>query len=402
MKRGPAFIVRQGSAQVVVYKSMRKTGSMQFCLSYRKHAGAARSRETRTGEKAARARALEIAIALANGRAEVLELTAADRDSYLAAKSLLPAGVLLHEAIEQWISHRETMGAHGSVPDSKKILSELLLDLEDHQRSERHRAGLKRDLERFVAEFPRIEVAREETIAAYIREILSGGAGPRRRDNVRDSIVQLFRFARRRGYLPEDRKSEAEKIGKIKPGHDVLTWNVQEAALLLENISPRWLPWLVLGLFAGLRTSEILRLDWSAVKFDQRLISVPRRVARKIRISRLVPIQDNLAQWIAPFGRETGPIYPGNFKTNENEKGAEMNRLRLLLDLPRKDNANRHSFGSYRLAIVKSYDQVALEMGNSARKVREDYNDPKPESEGIAYFALRPPIEKSNIVQIAL
>jgi len=402
MKRGkPAFIVKQGSTQVVAYKSIRKTGSVQFCLCYRKHAGASRSRETQTGERAARARALEIAIALANGRAEVLELTAADRDSYLAAKSLLPAGVLLHEAIEQWVSHRETMGAHRTVPDSKKILRELLVDLEDHQRSERHRAGLKRDLSRFVDEFPRLEIAREEMIASYIREILAR-AGPRRRDNVRDSIVQLFRFARRRGYLPEERKSEAEKIGKIKPGHDVLTWDVQEAALLLENISPRWLPWLVLGLFAGLRISEILRLDWSAVKFEQRVIAVSRSVARKIRISRLVPIQDNLAQWIAPFEREIGTIYPGNFKRNENEKGAEMNRPRLLLNLARRDNANRHSFGTYRLSVVKSCDQVALEMGNSPRKVREDYNDPKPESAGIAYFALRPAVEKTDIVPIAL
>jgi hypothetical protein len=75
-----------------------------------------------------------------------------------------------------------------------------------------------------------------------------------------------------------------------------------------------------------------------------------------------------------------------------------MNRLRKLLDLPRLDNANRHSFGSYRLATAKSYDQVALEMGNSARKVREDYNDPKPESEGIAYFGLVPPEEKSKVI----
>lgn len=402
MKRGPAFIVRQGSAQVVVYKSMRKTGSIQFCLSYRKHAGAARSRETRSSEKAARSRALEIAVALANGRAEVLELTAADRDSYLAAKTLLPPGVLLHEAIDQWIAHREIMGARRAVPDSKKILAELLLDLEDHQRSERHRDGLKRDLARFVAEFPRLEDAKEENIAAYIREILGRGAGPRRRDNVRDSIVQLFRFARRRAYLPENHISEAEKIRKIKPGHDVLTWNVQEAALLLENISPRWLPWLALGLFAGLRTSEILRLDWSAVKFEQNVIAISRSVARKIRISRLVPILGNLAEWMLPFWEKAGLIYPGNFKSNENKKAAEMNRLRLLLNLPRRDNANRHSFGTYRLAVVKSCDQVALEMGNSPRKVREDYNDPKPESEGVAYFALRPPIEKTNIVQLAL
>ena len=398
MKRGkPAFIVKQGSAQVVAYKSIRKTGSVQFCLCYRKHAGASRSRETRTGEKAARERALEIALALANGRAEVIELTAADRDSYLRAKSLLPAGVLLHEAIEQWISHREIARAFRPVPDSKKILFELLLDLEDHQRSERHRAGLKRDLEPFVAKFPKLELATEEEIASYIRQV-SSKAGPRRRDNIRDSIVQLFRFARRRGYLPEHRKSEAEKIGKIKPGHDVETWTVHQAALLLEYISPRWRPWLALGLFAGLRTSEILRLDWSAIKFEQHLISVSRRIARKIRISRLIPIQDNLAAWLSPFLDQSGPIYPGNFKSNENEKGAEMNRLRKLLDLPRLDNANRHSFGSYRLATAKSYDQVALEMGNSARKVREDYNDPKPEFEGIAYFGLVPPEEKSKVI----
>src|SRR4030095_3891578 len=245
----------------------RNAVSAQFCLCYRKHAGAARSRETRTGEKAARARALEIAIALANGRAEVLELTAADRDSYLAAKALLPAGVLVHEAIEQWVSYRETQQAFRPARDSKAILSELLLDLEDRQRSERHRSGLKRDLEPFVEKLPKPERATEEEIASYIRQV-SSKAGPRRRDNIRDSIVQLFRFARRRSYLPEDRKSVAEKIGKIKPAHDVATWTVHEAALLLEHISQRWLPWLALGLFAGLRTSEILRLDWSAIKFE--------------------------------------------------------------------------------------------------------------------------------------
>ena len=100
VKMSPAFIIRQGSAQVVVY----------FCLCYRKHAGAARSRETRTGEQAARERGREIAIALANGRAQVLELGAADRDGYLYAKSLLPASVPLHVAIEEWVAARDLLG----------------------------------------------------------------------------------------------------------------------------------------------------------------------------------------------------------------------------------------------------------------------------------------------------
>src|SRR5207244_10336325 len=103
MKGKPAFIIRQGSAQVVVYKSAKRN---QFCLCYRKHAGAARSRETRTGEKAARARAREIAIALANGRTQVLELGAADRDRYFYAKSLLPAVVPLHVALAHGVAAR--------------------------------------------------------------------------------------------------------------------------------------------------------------------------------------------------------------------------------------------------------------------------------------------------------
>jgi len=51
---------------------------------------------------------------------------------------------------------------------------------------------------------------------------------------------------------------------------------------------------MALGMFAGLRASEILRLDWSMIKFDQGAITVPRRVARKVRASQLVPIERNL------------------------------------------------------------------------------------------------------------
>lgn len=76
-----------------------------------------------------------------------------------------------------------------------------------------------------------------------------------------------------------------------------------------------------------------------------------------------------------------------------------MTRIRLFTGLPRRDNANRHSFGSYRLAIVKNYEQVALEMGNSARKVRENYNDPKPEA--IRFFSLAWPTFE-NLVPLAL
>lgn len=283
-------------------------------------------------------------------------------------------------------------------PKSSDVLAELLGDLRDLDRSDRHINGLKWDLAPFCAAFPKLRKAREKDISTWLR---GRPVGPRRRDNLRNSIVQLFRFAQRREYLHWLRLSEAEKVRRIKPGHDVVTWSPLEAELLFANVSEKWLPCLALGLFAGLRKSEILRLDWSAFKWDLAVIAVQRKIARKIRVDRLVPILPNLLAWLAPYRDRVGPLYPGNFKTNENACCAETARLRQVTGLPRKDNANRHSFGSYRLAITRNYEQVAIEMGNSARKVRENYNDPKTEAEAVRYFELVPP-SLPNIVPMSL
>jgi integrase len=253
-----------------------------------------------------------------------------------------------------------------------------------------------RDLQRYIAKYPQLELTRASEIAKYLREL---AVGPRGRDDVRDAIVQLFRFARRHRYLGEDRISEAEKVAKIKAWNDVETWTPQEAALILAHTSARWIPWMALGMFAGLRPSEILRLDWSMIKFDQGVIAVPRRMARKVRTSRLVPIERNLMAWLGPYRELSGPVYPGNFKTNENAKTREIKRITKETGIECRSNTNRHSFGSYRLAMVRSFDQVSIEMGNSPRKVREDYNDPKPRCEGEQYFSITPP-DASKIVHL--
>ncbi len=88
--RAPAFIIREGSARVVAYRY----GSGRFCLAWYPHAGARLARETKTGERAARDRAREIAIALANGRAEVLELTGADRETYFRIRAIAQAAAV--------------------------------------------------------------------------------------------------------------------------------------------------------------------------------------------------------------------------------------------------------------------------------------------------------------------
>lgn len=292
------------------------------------------------------------------------------------------------------------MSAFVQIPGAADILKEMLDELVDLQRSPRHINGLRGDLRGFVALNPQIG----KWTAAGISEFLRGrGVGARRRDNIRDSIVALSRFARHRGYLPEGLRSEAEKVRKIKLGSEVVTYSPGEAALLLENVSAKFLPVLAIGLFAGLRKSEILRLDWSALKWDEDppVIAIASKIARKIRRSRLVPIAPNLATWLEPYRNRVGPLYPGNFKTNENAFSAEMKRIRKRTGIARKDNGARHSFGSYRLAILKNCAHVAEELGNSPRKVRENYNDPKSHSEAVRFFNLVRPTT-DNVVPMHL
>lgn len=276
------------------------------------------------------------------------------------------------------------LGFWRKAPKTEQILQDMLEELRDLRRSDRHIKGLRNALTPFAARFPDLRKVRHADLVEYFRRL---NVGVRRRDNVRNSVVQLSRYARRREILDEARRSAAERIPIIKAGHDIATWTPHEARLLLEHVCLKWLPFIAIGLFAGLRTSEILRLDWSAFKWDLSVIAVTRKIARKSKVDRLVPIQPNLAEWLEPYPK-IGPLYPGNFKTAENAYSREMKNIRARTGLLRKDNANRHSFGSYRLAVTKSYTQVALEMGNSPEKVRSNYNDPKAESEGLEYFAI--------------
>lgn len=276
------------------------------------------------------------------------------------------------------------LGFWRKAPKTEQILNDMIEELRDLRRSPRHINGLKQTLAYFAADFPDLRKVQYCDLAIYLRAL---NVGPRRRDNIRGGIVQLFRYARKNGILDELRQTVAERIPQIRQGHEIATWTPHEARLLLEHVCPRWIPCVAIGLFAGLRTSEILRLDWNAFKWELGVIAVTRKIARKSKVDRLVPIQPNLLEWLEPYPK-IGPLYPGNFKTAENAYSREIKRIRARTGLARKDNANRHSFGSYRLAVTKSYMQVALEMGNSPEKVRSNYNDPKAESEGLEYFAI--------------
>src|SRR4030095_8012571 len=89
---------------------------------------------------------------------------------------------------------------------------------------------------------------------------------PLTRNNYRQRTALAFNFAIGRGYATSN---PAEGAAKAKVGSDhpgILS--VNEAARLLEAAAaPDVLPYIAIGLFAGLRTAELERLDWSEIDF---------------------------------------------------------------------------------------------------------------------------------------
>jgi integrase len=259
-----------------------------------------------------------------------------------------------------------------------------------------------------------LRTAGEAEIRAWLRTRKKRGGndpiGTRRRDNLRDAVVRLYSFAGEREYLTNEEAAVAENIPRIAQRGDVSTFSPKEIALLLEHVSPRWFPWFVIAAFAGLRTSEIFRLEWKHIYWDVKdeeghpkpVIGVPRRIAKKVRISRKVPMLANLQDLLQPYRNLVGPLCPHKkWRTLEDQHQDELNRLAKVTGLQWKNNVLRHSFGSHRLAIVKNIEQVAWEMGNSAPMVRESYNDPKDETEAKSYFAIRRP-DHENVVTMPL
>jgi integrase len=420
----PVHVARVGNVRVPVYRYP----DGRYCVAWRQIAGAPRKRETFPTKNAAVTRAEEIAIAIANSLADVVTLTSADRDNYRrAVHALTPLGIPLHAAIAEYVAARDTIGAHtlmeaakffvrGQVerlecPATEAIITELLGEMADDRRDAYYISRTKRDLLRFAAAFPGLAHASEEDVRGYLRNLTAHTGSrkgepvsARRRDNVRDAIVRLMRFARKKQYLP-DKTSAAERIPKQREGSDVCTFTPPQLADVLQHFAASdsdWLPWAAIAAFAGLRTSEIFRLEWSAIRWEAGTIAVRRTVARKVRLARQAPLTEALQAWLAPWREARGHVIPRKWKHLEDGHETALKRLRSALNLDTwPTNVLRHSFGSHRLAIVKSYAQVALEMGNSPGQVRQHYNDPKTEKDAERYFAIFPAESATNIIPIA-
>jgi integrase len=176
------------------------------------------------------------------------------------------------------------------------------------------------------------------------------------RNTFRLRLSVLFEYARERGWVSTN---PIESVRKTKVNSSLpQIFAPEEVARLLEAAGEETLPYWALGVFAGLRSAELERLQWKDIHFSERLIEVP-ALSSKTASRRFVAIQPNLVAWLEPYLERHGAVCPPNLR-----KLLETDRRRAgFCQWPH--NALRHSFASYHLAQFRNAKDLALELGHS-------------------------------------
>jgi len=410
---GPVDVIESRGIRIPIYLNPRR-GKESYLVTY--FAKGQRKRERMPSLPEARKRAKALIPELLEGTVHVssftLKQTAAITDAveilaplrvsltevarqFAHAHKVLD-GKPLMEAVDFYAKHLAREALHGALsPVTLPALVKKYLESIDGEKSKRYVQDLQAKLNRAAKAFTgQLRDIRAIDIDQWIKGM--EGAGKRTRNNYRMAMVTLFSYAREKGYLARGQQTEAEFVTRFddKKGGKIGIYTPKQFSTLLRYVDERFVPFVALGGFAGLRSIEILRLEWEDVWFEKGFIEVGREKS-KTATRRLVPICPALEAWLKPRAKESGPILPKirnevHFTrlfhaakgTLNDEKGTP--RMKLV------HNGLRHSFCSYRMAETKSAAQVALEAGNSPKMLFEHYRELVTEAEAKEWFGLAP------------
>jgi integrase len=297
-------------------------------------------------------------------------------------------GKTIKDATEFFVAH---LKASEKSCTATELVAELVGAKQKDGASHRHLSDLRSRLNIFGQKFNGQMVATitSAEIDDWLRAL---NVSPVTRNHYRRLLVLAFNFAIQRGYATANPVEKTAKAKEAKAAIRILT--VMQAAGLLENSIPEILPYLAIGLFAGLRRAELERLEWSEVDFESGLIKVTAEKSKSAR-QRYVAIQPNLREWLLPLRKHRGRVIRSlNFRRafDRARDAAEIQ------DWP--DNALRHSFASYHLAHFKNAAATALELGHHDSRVTfAHYRELVKPRDAEQYWNIRPAMIE-NIVQL--
>lgn len=415
-----ALTIRSGSVRVRIFRSPSRVKGKIYLrheIRWTDHHGQ-RRRLKRSNLAEARREASRLAEDLARGHHHA-ELSLADLASFrLARQHLYGTGRSIEQACGEYAILRTALRATGrpmppladlaavwqahltaralpALPTVAAAVAAYLLTKSQQGVSPRWQATLRGQLARF-------SVDHQTDIGCITASIIQRwflnlpGLGARSKNNHLAAVQSLF-------HAPELRQHpERQSILDLQPcaeSHAVnQLWTPKEFRRLLDAAPAHLLPVLVLGGFAKLRSSEIMRLDWSAVHLSETRLLL-RAGQTKTKRLRIVPLPPCAVAWlrISPIP-PIGPIWPWR----EHKLHHDLRALAAGCGLQWRPNALRNSAVTYDQILNPDVARVAREAGNSARILETEYFALEGVTKRTArqWFALRPETKPNQIIKL--
>jgi integrase len=203
------------------------------------------------------------------------------------------------------------------------------------------------------------------------------------RNQVQRYVFGILKYGVKIGVLERNPLDGIDKARsrKMKP---ITVLTQDQAENLLRCASPEIIPFFAIGMFAGLRVDEIMKLDWKHINLVNRKIDLTWFTTKTLQ-PRWAPVSDNLATILQSHAKPEGSLIPRS-----------QQRLRKLREKAEKaaglwpwpNNAARHSYISYRLSLIEDVAKVALEAGHDPKTLAQWYRRPILKADAEAYFKI--------------
>lgn len=399
------------NAPVTIYRRVTASGNPGFRIHWRNAEGQRETQST-TDE----AEALQIATTksklLSTHGVRVAETTPDEIGIYVQVRDLLaPRGVTVAagcDYLNRWLDKFKTLAGidsaltvqqsngHSNVQITAKTVSIAVQEFITHHNGletgeltiDDYETRLNRFAKKFTCDISTVTVMN-------LQEWLDGiGKSAATYEHFRRVLCTFFGWCFNRGYCAENIAFTPRDNAKV-PGkryiekrdgssnEETIVYPPETMKKLLAAAKdPEMIVLLGCRGQAGVRSSEFARLKWVDVDFEHDVIKIDPvddqgKRKSKTKNRRLIPLSKNLRAALLHYRKNTGFIW-----TNRDDESIRKTLRRIYRAQQRlaenagvtwDKNALRHSFCSYRLAIVKDAGQVAEEAGNSREKIHSNY-----------------------------
>lgn len=390
MKKGRS--VKVGNSQFP-YHVWHKDGVRYLRCYYRDHNGKRKSLTSRyrdeSDEKDFRGKVKRKAMELQSGYIELTKLDHQTKTVLLHLVSELPT---LGE-IEEFISWR---GSKVSKVTLSELCDAFLLDKKENSGvSYSYYLEIEKNCSRLLRGVPgdkRLTDISYRTLSMW-HESEFGSLSASSRNNARRFLVTLFKWAQRKGMYPDGvlPPERLTTVSERKSKREVLAFTPEEGSVLLDNVKDKYLGWLVLCGWNGLRSEEVATkpkdpkraLMWEDIIWEKNIIIVPPETT-KTGYKRVIPLHEITKKYLKRISKESGRVC----ESSPTRGGSipEHKRLGALVGKWKK-NGLRNSYISYRGTQV-GLAKVAMESGNSESVCKSNYLDATTEESASEWFSL--------------